>query len=198
MPNLSKILDEHPDIRAAITMDDGCIYGLPAGEQMGTAGVGKAEDYNIYTIPQYSMINKTWLDELGLEVPTTLDELHDVLVAFIENDMATMYGNDAGADHPDVLRHRPSGAGARTSTTAGFGFTNWTNDRLHGPAAAADGTVNFVSDDDKLPRRAGILPRLVHRGADRPGSLQPGRHPVHGQVQARAASAWPPGGILRS
>lgn len=36
MPNLTKILDEHPDIRAAITMDDGCIYGLPAGEQMGT------------------------------------------------------------------------------------------------------------------------------------------------------------------
>lgn len=35
MPNLTKILDEHPNIRAAITMSDGCIYGLPAAEQMG-------------------------------------------------------------------------------------------------------------------------------------------------------------------
>lgn len=34
MPNLTKILDEHPNIRAAITMSDGCIYGLPAAEQM--------------------------------------------------------------------------------------------------------------------------------------------------------------------
>ena len=50
MPNLTKILEEHPEIRAAITMDDGCIYGLPSGEQMGTAGIGKEEDYSIFTI----------------------------------------------------------------------------------------------------------------------------------------------------
>ena len=30
MPNLSAILEENPDIRAAITMADGGIYGLPA------------------------------------------------------------------------------------------------------------------------------------------------------------------------
>ena len=40
MPNLYAILEENPRIRAAITMDDGGIYGLPAGEQMGTGGVG--------------------------------------------------------------------------------------------------------------------------------------------------------------
>ena len=78
MPNLCKILEENPDIRSAITMDDGYIYGLPAGERMGTAGIGAPEDYSIYSVPQFSMINKAWLDDLGLEVPTTLDELHDV------------------------------------------------------------------------------------------------------------------------
>lgn len=147
MPNLSKILDEHPDIRAAITMDDGCIYGLPAGEQMGTAGVGKAEDHNIYTIPQYSMINKTWLDELGLEVPTTLDELHDVLVAFKENDMATMYGNDAGQTIP-MSFGIDQWCWGQNIYYAGFGFTNWTNDVCMDLQLQPDGTVNFVSDDD--------------------------------------------------
>ena len=101
MPNLSAILEAHPEIRAAITMSDGCIYGLPAGEQMGTAGIGKTEDYSIFTIPQFSMINKKWLDELDLEVPTTLDELHDVLKAFKDNDMsAKVYGNAAGSTIP--------------------------------------------------------------------------------------------------
>lgn len=147
MPNLTKILEEHPDIRAAITMDDGCIYGLPAGEQMGTAGVGKAEDYNIYTIPQYSMINKTWLDELGLEVPTTLDELHDVLVAFQENDMATMYGNDAGQTIP-LSFGIDQWCWGQNIYYAGFGFTNWTNDVCADLLLQPDGTVNFVSDDD--------------------------------------------------
>ena len=41
------------------------------------------------------MINKRWLDELGLAVPTTLDELHTALKAFKDNDMSTkVYGND--------------------------------------------------------------------------------------------------------
>lgn len=35
MPNLTKILEENPDIRSAITMNDGCIYGLPAAEKNG-------------------------------------------------------------------------------------------------------------------------------------------------------------------
>ncbi len=51
MPNLTKILEENPDIRKAITMDDGYIYGLPAGERMGTAGIGAEEDYSIFSIP---------------------------------------------------------------------------------------------------------------------------------------------------
>ena len=34
MPNLTKILEENPDIRSAITMSDGGIYGLPAAEKM--------------------------------------------------------------------------------------------------------------------------------------------------------------------
>ena len=101
MPNLCKILEENPDIRRAITMDDGYIYGLPSGERMGTAGIGAEEDYSIYTIPQFSMINKAWLDELGLEVPTTLDELHTALKAFKDNDMsAKYYGNAPGSTIP--------------------------------------------------------------------------------------------------
>ncbi len=34
----------------------------------------------------HQWINKTWLDKLGLKVPTTIEELHDVLVAFRDQD----------------------------------------------------------------------------------------------------------------
>ena len=55
-------------------------------------------DGNIYTIPQYNelLINefstvlwiyKPWLDKLGMEVPTNLDELETVLQAFKDNDL---------------------------------------------------------------------------------------------------------------
>lgn len=148
MPNLTKILEEHPEIRAAITMDDGCIYGLPSGEQMGTAGIGKEEDYSIFTIPQFSMINKAWLDELGLPVPTTLDELHAALKAFKDNDMsATYYGNPAGSTIP-MSTGFDEWCWGQNIFYAGFGFTNWINDVCNDLVLDKDGTVNFVSDDD--------------------------------------------------
>ena len=148
MPNLTRILEEHPGIRAAITMDDGCIYGLPSAEQMGTAGIGKEEDYSIFTIPQFSMINKAWLDDLGLEVPTTLDELEVCLQAFKDNDMsARYYGNDPGSTIP-MSTGFDQWCWGQNIFYAGFGFTNWTNDICNDLVLQPDGKVNFVCDDD--------------------------------------------------
>lgn len=149
MPNLTKILDENPDIRSAITMSDGGIYGLPAGEKMGTAGIGAEDDYSIYTIPQFSMINKAWLDELGMEVPSTLDELHEALVAFKENDMsAKYYGNDAGSTIP-MSTGFDQWCWGQNIFYAGFGFTNWPNDVINDLVLNPDGKVEFVCASDK-------------------------------------------------
>ena len=148
MPNLSAILEKHPEIKAAITMEDGKIYGLPAAEQMGTAGIGREKDYSIFSVPQFSMINKAWLDDLGLEMPTTLDELHDVLTAFKENDMsAKYYGNAAGTTIP-MSTGFDQWCWGQNIFYAGFGFTNWPNDVCMDLMVDKDGKVNFVCDDD--------------------------------------------------
>lgn len=149
MPNLCKILEENPDIRSAITMDDGYIYGLPAGERMGTAGIGAEEDYSIYTIPQFAMINKAWLDELGLEVPTTLDELHTALQAFKDNDMsAAYYGNAPGSTIP-MSTGFDQWCWGQNIFYAGFGFTNWPNDVCNDLVLRDDGTVEFICTTDE-------------------------------------------------
>ena len=148
MPNLTKILEEHPDIRAAITMPDGKIYGLPAAEQMGTGGIGLENDYSIYTVPQFSMINKAWLDHLGLPVPTTLDELYTCLKAFRDNDMsATYYGNAPGSTIP-MSTGFDQWCWGQNVFYAGFGFTNWPNDVCSDLLLNDDGTVEFVSTWD--------------------------------------------------
>ncbi len=148
MPNLSAILEAHPEIRAAITMSDGKIYGLPAGEQMGTAGIGRDKDYSIFSVPQFAMINKAWLDDLGLPVPTTLDELHTALVAFKENDMsAKIYGNAPGSTIP-MSTGFDQWCWGQNVFYAGFGFTNWPNDVCMDLTVNKDGVVNFVCDDD--------------------------------------------------
>ena len=148
MPNLAKILEENPDIKSAITMSDGGIYGLPAAEKMGTAGIGMAEDYSIFTVPQYSMINKAWLDDLGLEVPTTLEELHTVLQAFAENDMsAKYYGNDPGTTIP-MSTGFDQWCWGQNIFYAGFGFTHWINDVCKDLILTEDGKADFICASD--------------------------------------------------
>ena len=79
MPNLKKVLDENPEYRKLITAPDGHIYSFPWIEQLG---VGKEAIQAIGGMP---FINKKWLDDLGLEVPQTTEELEEVLVAFKKN-----------------------------------------------------------------------------------------------------------------
>lgn len=148
MPNLSKILEEHPEIKSAITMADGKIYGLPNGEQLGTGGIGAEENYSIFTIPQFAFINKAWLDDLGLEMPTTMDELTTVLQAFKDNDMsAKYYGNDPGTTIP-LCTGYDQWCWGFNYFYAGFGFTNWPNDVCMDLVLDSSGKVRFVSTDD--------------------------------------------------
>ena len=58
-----------------ITNSDGSIYAVPKIQ----ASPQNETKYKLW-------MNKTYLDNLGLEMPTTTDELYDVLVAFRDND----------------------------------------------------------------------------------------------------------------
>ncbi len=82
MPNLKAILDENPEYLKMITASDGNIYSFPWFEQLGS------DKEAIQSLGDTPYINKVWLDALGLELPTTTDELITVLQAF--------------KDHPEV------------------------------------------------------------------------------------------------
>lgn len=148
MPNLSAILEKYPKIKAAITQDDGGIYGLPSAEMMGTAAVGAEEDYSIHAIQQFSMINKAWLDDLGLAVPETVEELKAALQAFKDNDMAhKMYGADPGSTIPMSFGF-DEWCWGQNIFYAPFGLTNW-SDVCMDLRLTKDGEVVFdcVSDE---------------------------------------------------
>lgn len=75
MPNLTAIMEEDTQMRAICTDRDGKIYSLP--KKLGIRP--EVDGYVFY-------INKEWLDNLGLEVPTTYQELETVLEAFATQD----------------------------------------------------------------------------------------------------------------
>ena len=73
-PNIQAMFDEQPDTKILATTPEGQIYGLPKFQ-------GKWPATNTVMF-----INKTWLDNLGLQVPTTYTELENVLEQFKEKD----------------------------------------------------------------------------------------------------------------
>lgn len=80
MPNFKRILEENPNVAAAVTMPDGHIYSIPQINYYSTwPGGGKHAASSVW-------INKTWLEQLGLEIPKTTDEFVEVMKAFKEKD----------------------------------------------------------------------------------------------------------------
>ena len=75
MPNLTSIFESDPEMKAVCTDRDGKIYSLPKKLGLRPQACGNS----LY-------INKEWLDNLGLAVPTTYEELETVLEAFITED----------------------------------------------------------------------------------------------------------------
>ncbi|NGP46293.1 extracellular solute-binding protein [Bacillaceae bacterium SIJ1] len=74
-PNLSAVLEENPEWRKQISADDGGIYQFPflRGDEKLLTFFGP-------------IIRQDWLDDLGLERPETIDEWHEVLTAFKNED----------------------------------------------------------------------------------------------------------------
>lgn len=140
MPNLSKVLEERPEALAACTMPDGHIYTLPKLEEMGFE-YKDGNNYYIGAIPQFMAINKKWLEAVSMDMPETIDELHDVLVAFKENDCN---GNGDKTDEIPLSFEWTHWCADMTSLFSAFGFTDYNIDHR----AIRDGKAYFTASTD--------------------------------------------------
>lgn len=100
-PNIYKMFQEHPTTKAIATSPDGHIYALPSYN--GDPGA---------YIETCWWINRAWLNKLGLEAPTNLDELYEVLKAFKTKDpngngkadeIPMSFLNDGAYNYPETL-----------------------------------------------------------------------------------------------
>ena len=121
MPNLTKAFEEMPALKAISTSADGHIYSLPS--RMPKRPVA-------CNVP---VINVKWLENLGLEVPTTIDELENVLRAFKEQDA------NGNGDPNDEIPF--TGIGLGMDFLSPFGMTDVYGQRY---LVNDDGTVRYA------------------------------------------------------
>ncbi|QNK59318.1 extracellular solute-binding protein [Paenibacillus sp. PAMC21692] len=103
-PNLSKLLEENPEMRKIISTDDGTIFAFPfyRGDPFLLTFMGFA-------------LRQDWLNNLKLAMPETLDEWHAVLTAFKNDDP-----NQNGKADEIPLYYKWSDLGFQTA----YGITN--------------------------------------------------------------------------
>ncbi|MGC9522924.1 MAG: ABC transporter substrate-binding protein [Anaerolineae bacterium] len=74
-PNVTQAIDENPRLKEAVYAPDGHIYMMPYWE----------ECYHC-SMSMKAWINTDWLEAVGMEMPTTTEELEEVLIAFRDQD----------------------------------------------------------------------------------------------------------------
>lgn len=133
-PNIRKVFEEHPELKELAAMEGGQIYGIPKYQRF-------------WPVSWYSQyINKEWLDRLGLEIPTTWDELYNVLKAFKEQDAN---GNgDTGDEIPMNFVINVPGSCEPYQLLSSFGFSFDLFQSTYG-FYVEDGTVkNFLNSEE--------------------------------------------------
>lgn len=146
MPNLVALMERDPYYAAQITCNDGAIYGFP-----------RYKDNTLAMKPTSAFISQTWLDNVGKEMPTSLEEFYNVLVAFKEKDAN---GNGDTTDEIPMAYYPESYAGARLRHA--FGIYNDTY--AYVLQADENGTVQFMDTSDNNKEWLKFMNKLYEEG----------------------------------
>lgn len=148
-PNVQKMFNDNPATKITSTQTDGRILGLPKYQRFWPESVNR----------QY--INQTWLDHLGLQMPTNWDELYDVLLAFKEQD-----ANGNGDPNDEIPVDWPGGIGGYFNPAVmlgGMGI-NLSSDISGQGYFIEDGQVKNFLVDDRFKELVMFLHKLYAAG----------------------------------
>lgn len=148
-PNIKKAFEKYPEFEASCRAVDGKIYSLSS----------LYVDPGAYN-PDQLFINKTWLDNLGLEVPTTVDEFYDVLKAFKTQDPN---GNGIADEIPYSARFDSHIQGYH-SLFGAFGRVDINGKNEYSHFVVEDGEVVFTADKEEYKTAIAELHRFFAEG----------------------------------
>ena len=112
-PNIQAFMKEYPLYRNYITSPDGGIYTLLTISP------------NIVALFARNWINKNWLENVGMEYPKTVEDLHQVLLAFKEKD-----ANGNGDPTDEIPMFNVDGEYMFSTLLHAFGFTTRSTEYL--------------------------------------------------------------------
>ncbi len=128
-PNIQTIFELIPETKRNVTAPDGHIYMMAAYD-------GTPRDM-LMNATYNQEINGSWLEAVGMDVPTTLDEFYDMLVAFKNEDPN---GNGEADEIPWSFVYDGEGY---NMVLGAFGFVNLRHDVIDGQYVYVPAQENF-------------------------------------------------------
>ncbi len=167
-PRLMDIFEKHPEYRGGSVAPNGHSYGFPYVEEM----------YGLVLTPGPFLINKTWLDKVEKEVPTTVEEWVDCLKAF--RDAGDLNGNGEADEVPysfgmgcdglfnsyDTFYYFTGAFGSADSVCSGNPQANHLR--------IVDGKVHFTAADEAFKKTAEFFNMLYEEKLIDMDSFSPG------------------------
>jgi len=151
-PNVQELFAAKPETKVIATQPDGKIYGLPKYQRFWPASATR------------QFINQDWLDNLQLTMPTTWDELYDVLVAFKEKD-----ANGNGDPNDEIPMDWPGGIGGYFNPAVLLGSMGITLTDGSGQGYfVEDGKVKNFLTDERYNKLVAFLHKLNKAGLINP------------------------------
>ena len=144
-PNIKAAFEKYPELRKRVTATDGHIYTLPNRQPC----MPNTQDA--------FFINQKWLDNLGLKMPTTADELYNILKAFKEQD-ANGNGNPN-----DEIPLTAQGNGI-APLEAYFGFFGAIDNMSEYKTIVKDGKVSYLATDEGVKEAVKFFHKLYEEG----------------------------------
>lgn len=168
VPRLAEIFKERPQYKGGSTLPDGHSYGFPYVEEM----------YGLVQTPGPFLINKDWLDQVGKDVPTTVDEWEDCLIAFKE--AGDLNGNGLDDEVPYAFGMGCKGLFNSYDTMYYFTGTFGCADSVNAATPQTDhmkivdGKVVFGAMDEAYLKTVNFFHKLYNEGVIDPDSFSPG------------------------
>lgn len=135
MPNMKALMEEYTNWANYTVAPDGAIYGIA---RVFPAGIGTATGMTTF-------INNQWLENVGMDMPKTTEELYQVLKAFKEQDAN---GNGDATDEIPLGIQIDTGRGTRFEWMLLASYGYYTNNANYSPYVNEDGSVGLAQQDE--------------------------------------------------
>lgn len=143
-PNIVTLYKEFPDVVKGTMQENGAIYVLPMISYAPRS-----------SNPSCIVVNSEWLEKVNKEIPTTTEELYELLKAFKNEDPN---GNGEADEIPTTLRAaNDDGTPINDYLLYAFGYTDMTDDIM-------DGQYVFVPAQDNYRAYVEFMHRLYIEG----------------------------------